>query len=191
MALGRNADRTIMVQLGELREFSDIAGRHTIRLDGSETDRSEVAARLETAGCTIDLSGEGWKTAGDFAPPLSPDLEAPAEIGVMIPQESEDGAVRVAAVHSRGARAGQGVLTLTNDGELDLFDLRFDLPEEAGTSFQVFAELPVTVFPVGASVGFVTARTMGGGSDHFLLPVTARTPEGRQVATSAFVNLIT
>lgn len=191
MALGRDADRTIMVQLGELREFSDVAGRHAIRLDGSVAGRREIAARLETAGCRIDLSAEGWKTAGDLTPPPSPDLQAPAAVGATIPQPSDDETLRVTARHARGGEAGKGVLTLTNEGSVDLLDLRFELPEEAGTSFHVFAELPVTVFPAGASVGFITARTMGQGSDHFELPITARTADGKQVATKAFVNLVT
>jgi predicted nucleotide-binding protein len=191
MALGRDADRTIMLQLGDLREFSDVAGRHAIRLDGGAADRKEIAARLETAGCRIDLSGEDWKTAGDLTPPPSPDLGAPAAVGATTPQPSDDETLRVTAHHTRTGGAGEGLLTLTNDGSADLLDLRFELPEEAGTSFYVFAELPVTVFPAGARVSFMTARTMGQVSDHFELPITARTADGTQVATKAFVNLAT
>jgi predicted nucleotide-binding protein len=190
MALGRDADRTIMVQLGDLREFSDVAGRHAIRLDGGVAGRREIAARLETAGCRVDLSGDGWKTAGELTPPPSPDLAAPAAVGATTPQPSDDATLRVTAHHARTG-GGQGLLTLTNDGSVDLLDLRFELPEEAGTSFHVFAELPVTFFPAGAKVGFSTARTMGQGSDHFELPITARTADGKQVATRAFVNLVT
>jgi predicted nucleotide-binding protein len=191
MALGRDAARTIMVQLGDLREFSDVAGRHAIRLDGGVAGREEIAARLETAGCRIDLGGEGWRTAGDLTPPPSPDLGEPAAVGATIPQPSDDQTLRVTAYHARTDGAGGGLLTLTNDGSVDLLDLRFELPEEAGTSFHVFAELPVTVFPAGARVSFITARTMGQGSDHFELPITARTADGKQVATKAFVNLVT
>jgi hypothetical protein len=86
---------------------------------------------------------------------------------------------------------GQGLLTLANEGSVDLHDLRFELPEEAGTSLHVFAELPIAVLPVGAEAGFVTARTMGPGADHFELPITARTSDGKQIATKAFVNLVT
>jgi predicted nucleotide-binding protein len=190
MALGRNADRTIMVQLGDLREFSDVAGRHAIRLDGGVAGRREIAARLETAGCTVDLSGDGWRTAGDLTPPPSLDLAAPAAVGATTPQPSDDETVQVTA-HYVGTTKGGGVLTLRNEGSVDLLDLRFELPEEAGTSFHVFAELPVTVFPAGATVGFKTSRTFGQGSDHFELPITARTADGKQVATKAFINLVT
>lgn len=66
MAMGRNPDRTIIVELGTLRPFSDIAGRHTIRLGNDSAARQELAQRLETAGCAIDLSGRDWHTEGDF-----------------------------------------------------------------------------------------------------------------------------
>jgi hypothetical protein len=79
---------------------------------------------------------------------------------------------------------------LTNRGSADLLDVRFELPKEAA-SFQVVAELPVTVFPARQTIGFNTVRTMGAGSDHFDLPITARTADGRQVATKAFINLLT
>lgn len=66
MAMGRNPERTILVELGTLRPFSDIAGRHTIRLSNSPAARQELAQRLETAGCPIDLTGRDWHTEGDF-----------------------------------------------------------------------------------------------------------------------------
>jgi hypothetical protein len=180
MALGRDADRTIMVQLGDLREFSDIAGRHAIRLDVGIEGRKEIAARLETAGCTVDLSREDWKTAGDLTPPPLFDAAVPGSVGATTPQPSDDEALEVTAYHARTA-GGEGRLTLTNVGSVDLLDLRFELPEEAGTSFHVLAELPVAVLPAGASVGFITVRTMGQGSDYFELPITARTADGNRL----------
>jgi predicted nucleotide-binding protein len=66
MAMGRNPGRTIIVELGTLRPFSDIAGRHTIRLSNTSAARQELAQRLETAGCAVDLSGRDWHTEGSF-----------------------------------------------------------------------------------------------------------------------------
>lgn len=68
MAMGRNPERTILVELGALRPFSDIAGRHTVRLNNDSATRQELAQRLETAGCAVDLSGRDWHTEGDFNP---------------------------------------------------------------------------------------------------------------------------
>jgi predicted nucleotide-binding protein len=66
MAMGRNPDRTIIVELGALRPFSDIAGRHTIRLSNDSTARHELGQRLQNAGCAVDFSGRDWHTEGDF-----------------------------------------------------------------------------------------------------------------------------
>lgn len=66
LALGREPNRTILVEVGNLRPFSDIAGRHTIRLDNSAEKRQALALRLKTAGCDIDISGTDWLEEGDF-----------------------------------------------------------------------------------------------------------------------------
>ena len=66
LALGKYPDRTILVQVGTLRPFSDIAGRHFIRLRNSSKSRQELALRLRIAGCEVDLSGTDWHDAGAF-----------------------------------------------------------------------------------------------------------------------------
>jgi len=66
LALGKYPERTILVQVGTLRPFSDIAGRHFIRLRNSSKSRQELAQRLKLAGCDVDLSGTDWHDAGSF-----------------------------------------------------------------------------------------------------------------------------
>ena len=66
MAMSRSEDRTILVEIGVLRPFSDVAGRHVIRFDGSTPRRQELAQRLEIAGCPVNWSGTSWHSAGDF-----------------------------------------------------------------------------------------------------------------------------
>ncbi|AUX25129.1 uncharacterized protein SOCEGT47_056730 [Sorangium cellulosum] len=70
MAMGSHADRTVFVEIGRLRTFSDIAGRHTVRItqdpQSSIANRQEIAARLHDAGCDVDISGTDWHTAGSF-----------------------------------------------------------------------------------------------------------------------------
>jgi predicted nucleotide-binding protein len=66
LALGKYPERTILVQVGTLRPFSDIAGRHFIRLKDSSKSRQELAQRLKLAGCDVDLSGTDWHDAGAF-----------------------------------------------------------------------------------------------------------------------------
>lgn len=67
MAMGRFPDRTVIVEFGNLRPFSDIAGRHTVRLDNTTQRRQELAQRLQNAGCPVNLTGTDWHIAGDFA----------------------------------------------------------------------------------------------------------------------------
>lgn len=66
MALASHPTQTVIVELGQLRPFSDIAGRHTVRINDSVEQRQALASRLQTAGCQVDLSGN-WRNAGNFA----------------------------------------------------------------------------------------------------------------------------
>ncbi len=67
MAMGRSEKRTILVELGNLRPFSDLAGRHVVRINDSTERRQELVQRLEAAGCPVNRDGTDWHTAGDFA----------------------------------------------------------------------------------------------------------------------------
>ena len=67
MSMARSPDRTVLVELGSVRPFSDIAGLHVIRFDGSARSRQTLADRLALARCAVDLRGRiDWQTAGDF-----------------------------------------------------------------------------------------------------------------------------
>jgi len=67
MAFGRNSDQTILVQIGKLRTFSDIYGRHYIELSNNEKDRKKLIDRLKTAKLDIKIKDENWLTIGDFS----------------------------------------------------------------------------------------------------------------------------
>lgn len=67
LAIGRFPDGTILVEIGTLKAFSDIAGRHLVRLNNSVKTRQELAQRLLAAGCLIDLSGTDWHQTGNFS----------------------------------------------------------------------------------------------------------------------------
>ena len=72
MAMGRYENRTILVELGVLRPFSDVAGRHMIRPTTHPGWRKELAERLEKAGCPVNLEGTDWLTAGELEASLLP-----------------------------------------------------------------------------------------------------------------------
>jgi predicted nucleotide-binding protein len=66
MAFGRHSDRTIMVQIGHLRPFSDVAGKHAIHFTGTAEQRTDLRERLKTAGCAVTEGGTDWLKAGNF-----------------------------------------------------------------------------------------------------------------------------
>jgi predicted nucleotide-binding protein len=67
MAMGRDPKRTLLVEVGKLRPYSDVGGRHVVRLNDTSQRRQELATRLKTAGCEVDLVGTDWHTAGSFS----------------------------------------------------------------------------------------------------------------------------
>lgn len=66
MAFGKNPDSTVLVQVGTIRPFSDIAGRHAVRLSNTPESRRELITKLANAGCNVDASGADWMTEGNF-----------------------------------------------------------------------------------------------------------------------------
>jgi predicted nucleotide-binding protein len=77
MSFASHADRTVLVQLGSIRPFSDVAGRHVVVMEGSVAKRHELAVKLKTAGCSVSLDGQDWQTHGDLTP-LRADSSSPS-----------------------------------------------------------------------------------------------------------------
>ena len=69
MAFASHPNQTVLVQFGQVRPFSDVAGRHIVKMDNSVPKRQEFALKLRTAGCSINLDGTDWHTFGDLRPP--------------------------------------------------------------------------------------------------------------------------
>jgi predicted nucleotide-binding protein len=66
MALARYPRQTVLVQVGNIRSFSDVSGRHILHLDSSPPKRQELAQRLRAAGCDVKLLGTDWYNTGEF-----------------------------------------------------------------------------------------------------------------------------
>ena len=119
MAMGRHPDRTILVELGSLRPFTDVAGLHVIRMDDSSQRRQELAHRLRTAGCPIKLEGTDWHTAGDFESAVKVNNEMPLELETVVapalfdnkqPMASEDAKHLLVEAVEDAKRGGQGAI---------------------------------------------------------------------------------
>ena len=67
LALGAHPEKTVIVQVGKVRPFSDIAGKHLIKLS-EDRGRNDLANRLKDIGCDVNWVGNDWMTAGTFEP---------------------------------------------------------------------------------------------------------------------------
>jgi predicted nucleotide-binding protein len=68
IAIGTHHRKTVMVQVGSLKSFTDIGGMHILHLTGDDKSRHDFANRLADLGCKIDRGGDHWLRAGDFTP---------------------------------------------------------------------------------------------------------------------------
>ena len=192
MALGRNAARTVLVEIGEVRPFSDVAGRHTVRLNGSIPSRQALANRLKTAGCDVDLTGTDWHTTGDLAPPAPPGDGLP--LGRRVPSTSRARPpvdFDLKYVDRGGNRIDK--LQVINRGTETAYDVALAVPHNAALDLagnEVIPKIPgggksVTVDVMNHN------RYMGGPSKigAFDVTVTARTESGETIEQEVFVDL--
>jgi predicted nucleotide-binding protein len=68
LALGAHPEKTIIVQVGKVRAFSDIAGKHLVHLSNAGPRRNDLANRLSRLGCDVVQTGSDWMNAGNFVP---------------------------------------------------------------------------------------------------------------------------
>jgi len=66
LALADAPDRTIVLEIGDCRSFSDVLGRYLMKFNGAPGERHDLKARLRAIGCDLDDTGQDWLAAGDF-----------------------------------------------------------------------------------------------------------------------------
>lgn len=66
MAFGMHHDRTVLVEVGQVKAFSDVAGRYVVKLSNLPNTRNDIATRLKTAGCDVSTCNNGWLNIGNF-----------------------------------------------------------------------------------------------------------------------------
>jgi predicted nucleotide-binding protein len=71
IAIGTHHKKTLIVQVGKVKPFTDIGGMHILHLSGDDKSRNEFANRLEALGCRVDRGGDHWLRAGEFSPSAS------------------------------------------------------------------------------------------------------------------------
>lgn len=192
MALGRDAKRTVLVEVGAVRPFSDVAGRHAVRLTNDTVARQALANRLRTAGCPVDVIGSHWHTAGDFTPPAPPG--GGKALGRRVPSNSARRVVDFdAKFHERGGNR-IGKLQVINRGTETAYEVTLTVPEDA--ALDLHRANPIDKIPGHGTSVTVDAmnrgRFLGGGQefkDAFDLAITARTESGEEVHQEVFIDL--
>lgn len=67
IALGAHQEKTLLVEVGDVRKISDIAGMHILHLNNKAATRKELAQRLkDKLKFKVDTSGDSWLTVGNF-----------------------------------------------------------------------------------------------------------------------------
>lgn len=194
MALGRDAKRTVLVEVGEVRPFSDVAGRHAIRLTNATASRQALANRLRTAGCDVDLSGTDWHTTGDFTAPLPPGDGL--ALGRRLPsiaatRKSVDFDLKY--YDKGGNRIAK--LQVINRGTEAAYDVSLAVPENAALDMLPTERMTIAKIPGGGrsvTLDVLSSRrsfARGGKDDAFDETITARTEGGEQVAQDVFLDL--
>jgi predicted nucleotide-binding protein len=191
MAMGRDSKRTVLVEVGSVRPFSDVAGRHAVRLSNETSHRQELANRLRTAGCAVDITGTDWHKAGDFSPPDAPGNGMP--LGRRVPsaiaaKKSIDFDLRY--VNRGGNRVDK--LQIINRGQETAYDVRVELPADGALNLhdaQAIAKIPGGGRAVTVDV-LNHGRMFSGhhGSRAFDVTIRARSEDGREVAQDIFID---
>jgi hypothetical protein len=117
MAFGHHAHKTILVQIGKIRPFSDIGGRHVIHLSNDSAARQKLLNRLQAVGCDVDARGTDWHHEGNFTVAESPTRGSGFGSG----SPSSPGPA-VAATLSDEAHILINEVALDKSGEIERFD---------------------------------------------------------------------
>jgi predicted nucleotide-binding protein len=68
IAIGTHHKKTVMVQVGNVKPFTDVGGMHIPHFTGDSRSRHDLANRLADLGCKINREGDHWLRAGYFTP---------------------------------------------------------------------------------------------------------------------------
>jgi len=188
MAMGRSPDRTVIVEFGQVKVFSDIHGRHRVRLDNSFAKRHDLAERLRTAGCVVNTVGTDWHQAGDLTPPVAPGGGLP--LGRKLPRSQSSLIPRLDGRYIDNGSGRLSAVEILNSGPGDFYELDLEDPERDGIRRQD-VEFPVRKLPAGKWVrvfrnGIDSIGQISGA--YFTVTVVGKTIDGVPIRQELFVS---
>lgn len=194
MAFGHNAKHTVIVEVGSMRPFSDVGGRHTIHLTNDPESRHAFVQRLRSAECDVNTAGTDWLKTGDFTPPEAPGGGLP--LGRRLPST----VARRAEVDfdlKYFNKGGNKVdkLQVINRGSDTAYDVTLTLPDGAALQFTGSDQFPIAKIPGGGkyvTVDVISHLRFFGGRDRlaaFDITVGGRAESGRDVTQEIFIDL--
>ncbi|WP_312037663.1 nucleotide-binding protein [Rhodococcus sp. 4CII] len=190
MAMGRSPERTIIVEFGKIKQFSDIHGRHTIRLDNTPQKRQDLKNRLATAKCEVDPVGTDWLTAGDLTPPVPAGGGVP--LGRKVPAAPKPTRPRFSASHFTRGGNKLDYVEITNRGPGDALDVDVEEIDADGRGLlREYENLPIPKLPQGKSFRIDYMGNTGAGDNKrfFNLRITGRTEGGDPLDQEEYVSM--
>lgn len=192
MALGRNPDNTLLVEVGSVRPFSDVGGRHAIRLSNESPSRQSFATRLRNTGLAVDTTGTDWLSIGDFS------AEAP---GARLPLGRKVASAAAApppvafglAFHRTSGSNTFDKLKVINRGTETVFKVSLALPPEAALELEEGAG-PIEKIPGGGRSVTVDVwnknQMLGSGAvkDAFDVTLSGTAADGTVVTQKVFLD---
>lgn len=77
LALGLHPRKTLLVQVGQIKPFSDVGGKHIMHLRDTIQSRNEFANKLEGIVGTVNRTGNDWQSVGKLeSTPANPKARA-------------------------------------------------------------------------------------------------------------------
>jgi len=192
MALGRNPDHTLLVEVGNVRPFSDVGGRHALRLSNDAASRSSFVSRLRNAGLDVDADGSDWLSVGDFtaAPPGG---GLPLGRRVRSTAEQPPPVQFDVSFNRTSGSSSFDKLRVINRGTGTAFNVYVTIPDDASLELADAAE-PIEKIPGGGKSVTLNVwnknNTFGdAGKNAFDVRVSGTTDSGESVNQEVFVDV--
>lgn len=135
LAFGYNPDHTILVKVGNLRPFSDVHGRHEVRLSNELARRQELVDKLRTAGCPVETTDPKWQKTGNFDTIDAASVPAPSKKLTL-------------------SEAEQIAIEFVGKKKPDSADVRIDSAELKDNHWNVSGAYSVTGDKIAGTIGF-------------------------------------